>query len=1668
MSKWNIYSINPNTQQPYVKFVADNLEYHDIWMGEEYVMVTFTSPSPMALEIGDYLVYRDRVYSIYNVPSALKQARVNTYGEAFKYENVKFSSRTMELTDIRFLDIVLGDNLLHYTSLPTFSAYCENVEDLVDRLQANTDRVKDDYGYWFFITPSKDRTLQRIIKWDPEANDNKGAWVPDTDRRRDALKLWNEYFSEYDTVTYDKTNVNVAVDNASVWDGLDLLNKHFALNFITNDKTENRSIIIGASAKHSANIFKYGKGNGLHEIDRIADTEQAVVTRLYSYGSDKNLPAHYYSSLTKQPYVIITGKPIRTTSPYFTWYCLETSLTWDSVKDAFNNNYYVSLRHGLNLIVRTRCWAYAEHEGDTVRPYFEDLGSEWIEFWNNINIGDRVYVTNGVDPDKWPTEYVDHGDLPNNMSLNVLMLPGFPNYPLQHDAQQGINGLCYSRYDDNEKVTKFFLRRTTYDNFSSTPFFVLEGDHEFTFSTDKVRPYITSPNVEQLGVKEGDIHFTEDNDDNGLQDIHPSIEGMTKGDVGLASPTDPDYNERIDEIYDADIITDNGIFAEDATISNFNVTLKNLGFNLKKAYEDAEGAMKLVMKSGHCGGMEFNVKGVTETEEGRWILDIERYPDPVLELYFPYSDAAAHGKTPSANEPYQICSGDRFVLTGILIEDTNYVWAASVELLRKSIIWLSSNDYTRFTYLPKIDEIFMARNKDTAENPEYDTLKAGEMIDFEESDFGINASIYIDQLSIKENGNQDIPTYDIVLREEKQVGRLDRIQNQINNIVSYGTGSGIGQKEVQRLMENWVTPRFLSKVSDDAAAGEIGFLKGLWIKAKGLFGFDEDGNIIANTIAALSGIIDKLQSTNYTSGELTGTGWQLTNDNGEGQSKLEADIIVARTRFIVNELQVRKYVAMGGNYVFSPAASQIERVDYIGYNDELLGYEYVKVPLMARISNAIRMLLKRNNNNRNVMAVSKYVKSLSPVDPSLIKKYRCWIKADDGTTRTINSWEVGMLARCQTSDIVDIKGRVKENEGREETVNNKRAVGNVYYWRKVVEAGQGEMPVDSDGRQHSYIDLSNIIGEYDTGSMAPGAGDDIVCYGATNKKYSHLIVIETTGSDAPAIKEFQGVGLFDDGTQGINWSLNGKQRTKISPTTGNDFYCDHFYIKVGNEEQTLDAFFDMRADKILFGVNGALSNPNLFQGIYNGEDWIKSGYDDSKNIFASINNKVCSPILQLSAGQYVLSFECNSKSANYITIRLVKNATPDDSYKITGADFGKVKEIPFPLSASDIVKIEWEADSDFSLKRPKLETGSRATSWEQGAIGSQIKMTAQQISFGVQSNIEGKLATTGIDITNGLIKLIANKTQFLTSAGVPMIAVQMCDSNGNVWDGNPSTASRYQLPSIVFYNGRIGDTGVTPQWILNYLGFVSATNAGVRYNFTTLTTILSFDIFNPSQEKYNHEGRNTEDDDDIDVAMIASRKFWNSEIVEYLYHFHSGYKIESNGTITYQPGDGINYERYDDGDVNVPRYWLTNTINGAFVPDDGTYSGFPSISNKNPSYCYYMESETKYTGPHPDWNSYSNRAGEIALDDVEPVPHDYERFIVYSLIDFESNGVATIYRDAFVIAMYIGYQKVLGKYVAVIKHSAGRILSDDFDWDSTISISNIKSVIGGGIDELPE
>ena len=606
---WKVYDKTGNT----VRCTLKGLEYNGTWMGACFVTSTLKSAVPILFEIGDYVMYRGEKFEINYDPTALKKAARKTSGEAFVYDNVKFNWPGDELTRCDFLDYVKSDNQIHFTSLPKFSFFASSIQDLADRVQVNLDRIYTGAQKW-------------------------------------TVAVHPEYVST--------TNVNIDVNNIKVWGALELFNSKFGANFVIRGRT----ITIGTAGIAVGNIFKYGRGNGLYEIQRTADADQQIITRLRAYGSTRNMPNRYYNKLSN------------------------SSLT----------NY-----------------------------------------------------------------------LPNNMAVENLMLPDFP--------------------------------KTTLD------------------------PYIDSKNIAVLGIREGSVYF---DGTGGLEEICPSMEGMTAEqlkDAGIYVSLDAGDNGNLDEVADAEQLTDDGTMdslKEGEDVPPFTITLKDVGFNIND-YLTSETAT-ISMKNGMCGGRDFEITKC-EKKGNKYVLTCNRVYDESLKLYFPYKD-------------YNIKSGDKFVLLYIDMPDV-YIQAASQRLLATAKKYLAKNDYVRYSYEPKVDDIFMARQHDEAvargEASIHDTLKEGDLMLFTDSDLGIEGSIIIDTLIIKE-GEDMIPKYTMTLREEKAVGSLEKIQNQIDSIAGGGQGTGgLNTQQIQSIIRSLGNQLFLSRTHNDTAAGLIGFLAGAIFGASG-------------------------------------------------------------------------------------------------------------------------------------------------------------------------------------------------------------------------------------------------------------------------------------------------------------------------------------------------------------------------------------------------------------------------------------------------------------------------------------------------------------------------------------------------------------------------------------------------------------------------------------------------------------------------------------------------------------------------------------------------------------------------------------------------------------------------------------------------------------------
>ena len=652
MSTWNIYHKDGSklTDVNEEQITVHGLEYSDSWMGECFVTINFKHEVPINFQIGDYIVYRGERFELNYEPGKDKQARPGTYGDGFIYDSVKFNALQDELSRAEFLDVVLNDNELHYTTLPKFPFYVQTLDDLLDRIQANLDD-QIGAGLWKIYSRNMERSVQRGC-------------------------LASDWLSMYGEGTRDNVieSMSITVDSMTCWQALALVNEKWDINFIVRG----RNIYVGTTGIQANHIFKYGLGNGLYEIVQNADSDQSVVTRLRAYGSEKNLPSHYYADLGVKYVANITKVVGASTN-------VELELDVDYIETYFKNprKYIVSGETGeqssgwvlkVTFDFKTeitgyvtqkyntnKCRFYSEYRGTQVDSGDEESRENLNTFIAQVKAGNtKMYITSGLNKKNVPSSMKEYAEnLPNNMSINRLMLPGFPHVSLSD---------FYDSLTDEEKK------------------YVNPTGKQHRFSTDPYRPYIDSVNIEQIGLRSASQFFDTDDKTNGVIEIYPTIEEMVIGGV------------RVDEIDEGVAPDDDGRFNNNENVKNVDIYLsKAIDFDINDLKDDD---FSIYMKDGMCGGRTFKVASSTKVDR-RWRLTIERIKDDALELWFPYKD-------------YPIKKGDHFVLTGITLPDS-YVNAASLKLLKYAIALLDKNDYTRYVYQPKVDEIFMARQHDQAQ-----------------------------------------------------------------------------------------------------------------------------------------------------------------------------------------------------------------------------------------------------------------------------------------------------------------------------------------------------------------------------------------------------------------------------------------------------------------------------------------------------------------------------------------------------------------------------------------------------------------------------------------------------------------------------------------------------------------------------------------------------------------------------------------------------------------------------------------------------------------------------------------------------------------------------------------------------------------------------------------
>lgn len=274
---------------------------------------------------------------------------------------------------------------------------------------------------------------------------------------------------------------------------------------------------------------------------------------------------------------------------------------------------------------------------------------------------------------------------------------------------------------------------------------------------------------------------------------------------------------------------------------------------------------------------------------------------------------------------------------------------------------------------------------------------------------------------------------DLEISDALQTGALDKVNDSIGELKNY-TKSRTEGAALPDVIRSWDSTQptdnnlfsakrsmqeFLSCKNNDTAQGLIRFMEGLKL-GEGDMGLDAKGGAKLSDV-----VVDRVHDAKSTPADRVMIGAQGFDlyMGADGKSHMYVDYLVARAKFFAASAEVRKVSYSGGTTVFSNAGSTIAKVTYV--------FDAAGERVIA---------------------------------------YKCYALADDGTTRTMNWWHVGMMALCQTFNV---------KAGETESLQNR------YYWRMVIGVGQETL---EDSKLYDYVILSNVREFVGGEAMLPSRG----------------------------------------------------------------------------------------------------------------------------------------------------------------------------------------------------------------------------------------------------------------------------------------------------------------------------------------------------------------------------------------------------------------------------------------------------------------------------------------------------------------------------------------------------------------------------------------------------
>lgn len=688
------------------------------------------SPTPIPFSVGDYVVYSrtGRTYRLYELPQVKKQAANSKYGGGYLYQNVQFKDDSYQLEICPFRDLVVGDNRVHFSTQPAISVW-DDVAGIAERIQACLD---DMYG--------------------------SGAWVIRLATTSEGLDpdLATLMTDERDFSVSGVSCLGVLAKIYEVWPNI---------GWVYKVESGVNTIVIGGAGLNVAQSSSYGKGNGLLSITRNVANADQLANRLYVYGSSRNMLSKWYSqfaikdaqSVDIQNLMLPIERPSDVPAAQYGG--------WGKSDDGG-----VMKPDPAKAFVEDATLAAANLRPKTV--YFdgsEDL-KEIYPTISGMTIADVIQAKS----DYGDTDYVPDTSIYTDTSVRVdqvlAVLSTFDS-GLAAAAGKSAYTLNYGTYAHSGQSVSVPAGQTLTRQIFRDEFLVSPGRSDFLAEF---------PAFGLIGGGQAAyLDFILERKHSGsYEQFFTQRVQLNNGDAGSrsigAGSVKCDNNEMVFASGDKvritmSLVLDNtsGTSAASGLLSNasgtltygakvhrdktFQIRLRQLGFNIQEQAALGEGKA-IAFTSGRCAGRSFNIQScVYESDTDSWLLDVWRSEDESLAQYFPNAD-------------YPIAAGDEFVLLEIAMPAI-YVHVAEHRLLDAALELLADTKVEQWQYTPEIDAKFMVENSRT--------INAGEVIGLTDADVVVDAGPFlVDSVSINE-GDAEIPTYKVTLRERKKKSYTD-------------------------------------------------------------------------------------------------------------------------------------------------------------------------------------------------------------------------------------------------------------------------------------------------------------------------------------------------------------------------------------------------------------------------------------------------------------------------------------------------------------------------------------------------------------------------------------------------------------------------------------------------------------------------------------------------------------------------------------------------------------------------------------------------------------------------------------------------------------------------------------------------------------------------------